>query len=285
MEKISTLRIAYHIQTQLSTELLLHVNTWKDFLSNKFNHVVESCFFYNENKLQIEDRQVLQDFCLHPLDINPHLDLYVRDFRAVSHSPWGLKSGPNFQFPAILNSMHEIHNNTWTFLLESDVYLIDESAPFATDLFTKKEDNWVIGAKNMDIVKKLISFDIWNHINGAAFYRTGARGFINFLNSIWIPTLLIGLKKQVNLPFDTLTDLDSLTFLDSSIKSKWISEIRRFKTMGNYVNASNLEMSKRTVNYFLAELKAEGKEDIFALHIKTDRRTLDRFIQQYKKNT
>jgi hypothetical protein len=261
------------------------VNTWKDFLSKQFDHPVGVCFFYNKNRLQLEDNLGLKGFCLHALDINPHVDRYVRDFRSVSHSPWGLKSGPNFQFPTMLNSMYEIHNNRWTLLLESDVYLIQENSAFPVEFFTEKEEAWVIGAKNIDTVSQLISFDTWNHINGAAFYCTGDREFINFLNSVWIPTLLIGLKSQVNLPFDTLTDFDSLTFLDSGTRSKWIYEMRRFKTIDNYINASNLKLDKRMINYFLTHWNGQEKANISALHIKTDWRTLDRFIQEYKRNT
>lgn len=190
--------------------------------------------------------------CVHVHQMNPEVDRYVRVWDpGVPRLPWGLKSGPNSQFFAILSRMAKLHNEGWVLQLEADVHSLRPIKP--TDLPSHSDDLWVMGALTHKSGLRTLERRLWGHLNGAAFYHIGNPQFRRFLNTVWKPSLLYLLHQRPDYAYDCLSSPAVWDLLPEGLKSGWVSAYRHLRASPGMVNASSLDPNQ--VSGLVSELQ------------------------------
>jgi hypothetical protein len=177
--------------------------------------------------------------CVHFYPIRQEIDRYVRMWTPKTPpSPWGLKSGPNSQFFSILSEMARLHPEDWVLQLESDVFSL---RPLVPEDFSADFDNlWVLGARTHPSALHTLEDSLWNHLNGAAFYRVGSQDFIRFLRGVWQTSLLFMLHKRPDYAYDCLSSPPVWESLPPDLREKWKAARVYFASTPGMINASSL---------------------------------------------
>jgi glycosyltransferase involved in cell wall biosynthesis len=144
------------------------------------------------------------------LSIPADLNHYIRDPRETDEPR---KMGPNLHFLAMMRCCKRYR---YTQLMETDC--VPAKSDWLTDLnafCTRSEPFWIAGAFLGSLEAVSPSFAL--HINGNAIYGTGDDGFIEFIDSVFIPALtyLIFEKSALSLAYDCLL---------SQLLTYWISQ-------------------------------------------------------------
>ncbi len=185
----------------------------------------------------------LEGVCSHALSLPPVLDGYARSpLTKILWTPWGQKSGPNFQFFEILRRMHSSHRPEWVLQLESDTVplrrVVSDDIPWVLE----RSDQWVVGSSASHADNGTLSSTTKQHINGAAFYRVGDSGFVEFLSTTWVQSLLYLLKSRPALAYDVLSSPQLWRTLPPFLAQSWEENRDKFMVTSNMVNLSSRKL-------------------------------------------
>ena len=169
------------------------------------------------------------DACVHTLRLNPLIDGYRRDAREqMTWSPWGQKSGPNYQFFKILSMMPQLHKEQWLLQLELDTFPLRKVNRSDLSCLFDSDEYWVGGTVSQKLRKRGSSHVTPEHINGAAFYKFGDPEFIEFLNQTWAPSMIHILRRRPALAYDVVNSPANTETLPTALKNQWSSNRHRF---------------------------------------------------------
>jgi hypothetical protein len=239
MEELASLRLSMVVHTTESLETAVRrLDEWvSNFDALGFGRP-PSCLWVTgvSPDYGVED---VGGHCVHTLAIPEGLDRYVRTWNPrTPRSPWGLKSGPNFQFFRIISAISTLHREQWSLQLESDVVPL---RPVKKDDFIGEfRGRWVVGAHNHPEVLNPIDPMLWGHINGSAFYRVGDPDFIEFIAAVWIPSLLYLLHENPTLAYDCMTAPPVWASLPAPLREAWLATRDQFSFSSGMINASSL---------------------------------------------
>lgn len=184
-------------------------------------------------------------FCWHELSLPKRIDRHF----AVAHprlpwSPWGTKSGPNFQFFQVLAEFAEAHPHYWMFAAEPDTYPIGRNPTgVVLDLLERNPSAWMIGGYPHPSITPTLDPTMHRHLNGAALYGVGDPRFREFLVTSWIPSLLWKIRQRPEYPYDCLTDAAENANLPEILAQSWSEVQRRFVPTAGIVNLSSRSLS------------------------------------------
>jgi len=216
-------------------------------------------------------------FCWHDLGLPHRIDRYA----AASHprlewSPWGTKSGPNFQFFQLLEEFPRVHADDWALLLEPDTLpVVDNVAMQVSRLIAQHPNAWIIGGQPHELLKVSLNWDLREHLNGAALYRVASRGFAEFRTGAWLPSLLWLIQRDPIMAFDCLTDPNLQQRLPAALREAWSAHQHRFVSTSSIVNVSSFEFTRTQLLRLLSDpilLAACDREGVrpWLLHVKGD---------------
>lgn len=214
-------------------------------------------------------------FCWHDLNLPMRIDRHsaVADPR-IPWSPWGTKSGPNFQFFQVLEAFAEVHPNQWIFAAEPDTYPIGRNpAGVVRDLLERHSSAWMIGGHPHRSLARTLDSTMHRHLNGAALYRVGDPDFRNFLSVSWIPSLLWKIRERPEYAYDCLTDPAENTNLPSDLAKSWADAQHKFVPTPGIVNLSSRKLSITDAQRMCSEKEllrqcAEERTKPWMLHAK-----------------
>jgi hypothetical protein len=106
-------------------------------------------------------------------------------------------------------------------------------------------DPWVIGARVHPWSRQHLAPFLHDHVNGHAAYLL-CDEFVAFLEYVWVPSLLILLRRHSGFAFDCITPQVVEEELPASLQRDWEDNFHRFSTVPTFVNASNLRVSNIT---------------------------------------
>ncbi len=185
------------------------------------------------------------EFCWHELRLPSRIDRHF----AATHprlpwSPWGTKSGPNFQFFRVLEAFSEAHPHQWVFAVEPDTYPIGrDPAGVVRDLVERNSGAWMIGGRPHPSLIPTLVPTMHRHLNGAALYGVGDPSFREFLSTTWIPSLLWKIRERPEYAFDCLTDAAESASLPVNLAKSWELAQHRFVPTAGIVNLSTRTLS------------------------------------------
>lgn len=186
----------------------------------------------------------LPGMCVHTLELGEAVDFYARSPRErTPWSPWGLKSGPNFQFFEVLRRMHTAHDTEWVLQLEADTVPLRAVDQSDIGWILDSDELWVAGASARFAEAKSLSAATADHLNGAAFYRVGSPEFIEFLAHTWARSLLHISQVRPALAYDSLTSPGVWRELPEHLFFSWRENAERFGRVPGMVNLSNRTLS------------------------------------------
>lgn len=194
-------------------------------------------------------------FCWHALTVPSLIDRHV----AASHprlawSPWGTKSGPNYQFFQVLDGIGAQHGETWTLLLEPDTHpLPGDAATTVRGLLDRHREAWMIGGRPHALVRPALAKDLREHLNGAALYRVASARFATFRAEVWIPSLVAMIQQDPISAFDCLTDPALQKRLPAYLQDAWHAVQHLFVPTSGIINVSSLELSALELRQVLAD--------------------------------
>ena len=213
---------------------------------------------------------VIGGACIHYLELDDAIDFYARSaLQKTPWSPWGLKSGPNFQFFEILRRTHELHDTEWVLQLESDTVPLREVEQDDIGWILDSDDAWVAGSSATYAEAQSLSTATANHLNGAAFYRVGDSEFIDFLCMTWARSLLHIASVRPALAYDSLTSPGVWRELPRDLRASWEENKGRFRNVTGMVNLSNRSLDSASPIEQLQELGLEKRvlESIWFVHL------------------
>lgn len=192
--------------------------------------------------------------CVHYLELDDTVDFYARSpLKKTPWSPWGLKSGPNFQFFEILRRMHGLQETEWVLQLETDTVPLRKVDRVDIGWILDSDDVWVAGSSAAYAEAKSLSRSTASHLNGAAFYRVGDSEVINFLLMTWARSLLHIVSSRPALAYDSLTSPGVWSELPGDLRASWLENKGRFQNAAGMVNLSNRTLSTRDPHSQLEE--------------------------------
>lgn len=193
--------------------------------------------------------------CWHDLDIPRRVDRHVpASHPDLEWSPWGTKSGPNFQFFSLLDAFPRVHDDAWALLLEPDTLpAVDDVAEQVARLVAAHPDAWIIGGQPHELAKPALARELRAHLNGAALYRVGSRGFAEFRTGVWLPSLLVLIQRDPAMAFDCLTDPSLQQRLPAALREAWARRQHHFVPTAGIVNVSSLELTRRQLVRLMSE--------------------------------
>ena len=199
----------------------------------------------------------------HLASIPKQHNFYIRDpnhsFDAAK-TPYGLKSGPNYQFFRLLEHFSQ-KNYQFVYFCEADCFPI--KAGWAQALFNEALESdpfYVLGSAFLG--KSKIDPMISLHVNGASIYSTRAEGFDEYRSS-WEKILLELVPELPYVAYDWALDYyyynrlrrenwESLTYLDSYA---YIDFRKKTKYADSIINlAGELETTKSLHRYSISEI-------------------------------
>lgn len=201
------------------------ISAWRDAFSEVAPEGIRFCLWITgENpadSLEI-------DACVHTLALNPLIDGYQRTARhRTIWSPWGQKSGPNFQFFRIMRLMSNLHSETWLLQLELDTFPLRKISYLDVSHIVE-DDVWVAGPMSPESSNKSFGGVTPQHINGAAFYKFGDPDFIDFVCRTWAPSLLYTLRMRPAVAYDVINSPANTEKLPEELKNRWLVNRNRF---------------------------------------------------------
>ena len=179
------------------------------------------------------------------LRLNTSANRYLADYAPIaSWDPWGFKSGPNRDFFRILDWATS-NRYDWTLLAERDMQPLREfPAAERSEFFRHRADTWMIGALPSPEVKKSLDPRLHDHLNGGAYYNTGASDFRLFRRRVWIPSLLEVIKLFPFYAYDCLTAQWTWNLLRTDLRSAWENNRDRFMASELLLNYSTIALSQ-----------------------------------------
>jgi hypothetical protein len=231
----SQLRLMFVVRPPELEVLPSVIKEWARAFETVGGRAPEPCVWVTGRNVQ---KIGLADVCLHTLELAPSIDFYARSpMERKPWSPWGLKSGPNFQFFEILRRMSRIHKTDWVLQLESDTLPLREVTEH--DLMWMTGDAWVVGAAADYGTAPMGASSTAGHINGAAFYRVGSPEFISFLEHTWARSLLHVVSRRPALAYDSITSPELWRELPEELARDWRERQTRFLINQGMMNLSN----------------------------------------------
>lgn len=184
-------------------------------------------------------------FCWHELRLPERIDRHcVAAHPRSPWSPWGSKSGPNFQFFQVLEAFAEAHPHQWILAAEPDTYPIGrDPSGVVRDLLARNPNAWMIGGFPHPSLLDKLDPRIHHHLNGAAVYAVGDPTFREFLSNTWIPSLLWKIRELPEYAYDCLTDPAENSALPDFLAKSWDSSQHKFISTAGIVNLSNRKIS------------------------------------------
>ncbi len=185
---------------------------------------------------------LLPGVCVHRQVIPPEIDRYESILRPKTRwNPWGLKSGPNWQFFRLLEEIGQQHIEEWVLLLEPDTQPVATSLPSKLKaVVSLHSEAWVIGAVEPPEITERLEFRVRGHINGSALYRVGNRKFSEFAQSVWLPSLFALIDQSPEYPFDVVTAPGLWPSLPLRLQQAWEECAHRFVKVSQLLNTSSL---------------------------------------------
>ena len=225
----------------------------------------------------------IPDVCLHRLYLPPSIDFYGRSpLERRPWSPWGLKSGPNFQFFQILRQMNHLHHSEWVLQLEADTVPLRSVKQEDIGWFLNDPNFWVAGSPADFARKRSLSSSTANHLNGAAFYRVGDPMFMRFLQLVWARSLLYLVNYRPAVAYDSLTSPGVWDELPLELRESWEENSNRFVQVKGMVNLSNrlLASSKHLDQLDDAGIPYDVENIPWFLHLAKPRQKPSRFFRK-----
>ncbi|MEI8000184.1 MAG: hypothetical protein WCI50_02440 [Actinomycetes bacterium] len=248
---------------------------WADRLDLLQSSVPRVCIWTTRAFPPPTDHPAATHCCWHDLDLPRRIDRHVAADRPdLPWSPWGTKSGPNFQFFVLLDAVAAAHPEEWVLYTEPDTLPVelDVTEP-VTRVLERHPDAWMIGAPPHVSELPALEPELHHHLNGAALYRVGARAFADFRAEVWIPSLLSKVRDRPEYAYDCLTDPAQWAELAPPLATAWRTEAQRFVATAGMVNASTSHLTPPDVDGVLTEpvltstLRREGTRP-WLLHAK-----------------
>jgi len=159
-------------------------------------------------------------------------------------SPWGIKSGPNYQFFHVLERSSELHSEPWILLIEPDT--IPGHARIESQVaneITQNMESWFIGGFPHALVTATLQEDLWFHLNGAGLFHVGDKSFICFCSEVWIPSLLEMVSRNSRFAYDGLTATEIYKTLSPVLRKAWSRRQEKFVETKGIINLSTLHFS------------------------------------------
>lgn len=262
------LRLIFVIRPHEVGEIHTLVASWREAFSEVFPSPGPNiCVWVTGQDVAQKD---VPGACFHFLPLPSVLDGYATSpLRKISWTPWGQKSGPNVQFFQILRLLGSLHDTEWVLQLEADTVPVRKVSEEDIPWVLNDSDNWVVGASTGHADHSSLSQATAKHLNGAAFYRVGDVGFINFLETTWVQTLLYLLRYRPALAYDVLTSEELWSMLPPSLSEAWEINRQRFVVTPNMINLSNRKSVTSNPIDQLAELSVpqRGPTSPWFLHL------------------
>lgn len=220
------------------------------------------------------DHPIMQAACWHHLELPKGIDRYVRGPVALgAWTPWGNKSGPNFQFFMQLTEMRRAHDEAWILQIEGDTFPIEDNlGSEVRRLLGANDDAWIVGSVNHPVVLEVLSPQLHGHINGAAFYRIDSDEFHMFRRRVWIPSLIEAVSQQPSMAYDCLSAPALQQDLREDLQAGWRASAHRFVRTFGMINASTFATTSLDDERFASPYLDEGLEDegatVWFLHTK-----------------
>lgn len=234
------------------------------------------CAWAANGGLASEGRTRIPWMCWHDLEVPSSLDRYIRVRRSSdAWSPWGLKSGPNYQFFRLLDRAAQAHHEPWLLLLEVDTFPLGDPAASISDLIERNPKGWMIGGTPHPASEAHLDPTIRGHLNGAALYNLGSSDFSQFRRLVWLPSLLESLSWREGLAFDCVTAPAFWSRLSPELRVAWQDAGKRFVATSGIVNLSTMRLHDGNLDMFLSQREkaseaGETSEGPWMLHAKTD---------------
>jgi hypothetical protein len=216
--------------------------TWLDKLNAGYSKKIQACIWMTQGSLAEVDYKYQDRFCWHFLELPKTVDRYVRGpIPRGLWSPWGNKSGPNYQFFRQLDEMAQAHGDTWVLQIEGDTFCVTDSPRnYIQGLIDTHPEAWVIGGVNHPAVLLSVPRKLHQHVNGAALYNFASSEFREFREAIWIPSLIEALQQDVELAYDCMSSPGLQEELGPTLRKGWHENNDRFIRNPGIVNASSL---------------------------------------------
>lgn len=117
-------------------------------------------------------------------DLDPEIDIYIREKTGIPPTEHGLLSGPNEMFFRLVLAMEKDYEAG--FLMEVDCVPVKPGwCRRFVEVAKETTDPWVIGSRYHGW--SWLPVPIQDHINGNAIYRFGDPAFQAFVEQVWIP--------------------------------------------------------------------------------------------------
>jgi hypothetical protein len=194
-------------------------------------------------------------------------DRYVASLerRVPQWRPAGTKSGPNLQWWRTLEAVAGPGRPEWVLLLEPDTSPVgDDVERRLEELVVGNPDAWVIGALPHAASLARLDPRLRDHLNGVALYHVGDERFLQFIRSVWVPSLVSLLQQQPDIAYDCMTAPSLWLDLPGALSDAWMQNATRFVRTGSMVNASALsgEAAQRAL------VEAVSDPDTWLVHSK-----------------
>lgn len=249
--------------------------SWSEFLALPSNGV---CLWVSHANAGALSQNEKAGFCYHEFELDPQLDRYERSINAgYRWSPWGSKSGPNLQFLSVVQSAIQAHRNEVMILLEPDTFPLFDSSYLHSIASTRADSSpWIVGGPLHPSARNSLAPMLHEHINGHAIYRLSP-DFGEFLEFVWMPSLLFAIRRQPDFAFDCLHPTQVQEMLPRGLSEQWARHSSHFTVTSRIVNASILHIAtpKDLRDLLVTHLEdpvsnSEGVEtrDLLSLHVK-----------------
>jgi len=216
--------------------------SWLDKLNDGNSPEIHACIWITQGSMSQVTPAYADRFCWHFLQLPNSVDKYVRGpIPGGSWSPWGNKSGPNYQFFKQLDGMASAHEDSWVLQVEGDTFSIADSPRNSIQgVIDAHPDAWVIGGVNHPAVLLSLPSKLHQHINGAALYNVASTEFHQFRKGVWIPSLIEALQQDAMLAYDCMSSPGLQETLSSTLRQGWYANNSRFVRTPGIINASTL---------------------------------------------
>lgn len=206
--------------------------------------------FENQATSCTDDKfHVYESLATYDLDLSPNIDKYLSSMTNIkTWSPWGTKSGPNYQFFQIIDHYRSHRRADWVLFLEADTFCTSQLARTHIErLLENHSDAWVIGASPHPKTRARLMPDLWDHINGACLLHVGDSDFQDFASRVWIPSVIDRIRTLPYYAYDCITATREWAKLPDSLESEWIKNANKFIRTSTMINTSSIRLSLRDI--------------------------------------
>jgi hypothetical protein len=211
---------------------------WRDFLECHLT------IFTDVDCLRELNGNIPSNVTVVNLNLSERVNQYGKHTTGLrSWSPWGTKSGPNYQYFRILKHYATSPADTWLLYLESDTYCsVTNPRPHIEELIRRHPTAWIIGAPPSDLSLPYIDVTLHDHINGASLLNIGDPRFHAFLSRTWVPSLLWKIRSRPYFAYDCATATLEWQTLPSELRFSWQAHHARFVRTSSMLNLSNIQL-------------------------------------------